>query len=157
MKSPHRSTATAHITRHTSHVTRHTSHVTRHTSHVSRLTSHVTRHTSHVTRLTSHVTRHTSHVTRHTHQAFYANHNRKRGALRKENMRCTSGLRFRPTGSVTIFFPLSDFRILSLSRRLPTSDLSFSSFDVVSMFVLPHAQEELSFHIVRLPMICHVH
>jgi hypothetical protein len=50
-------------------------------------TSHFTLHTSHVTRHTSHVTRHTSHVTRHASQAFYANHNRKRGALRKENMR----------------------------------------------------------------------
>ncbi len=53
-------------------------------SHVTRHTSHVTRHTSHITRHTSHVTRHTSHIT----QAFYANHNRKRGALRKEAMRC---------------------------------------------------------------------
>jgi len=45
-------------------------------------------HVSHVTcHMSSHVARHTSHVTRHTSQAFYANHNRKRGALRKENMR----------------------------------------------------------------------
>ena len=36
----------------------------------------------------SHVTCHmSSHVARYTSQAFYANHNRKRGALRKENMR----------------------------------------------------------------------
>ena len=58
----------------------------------------------------------------HPRQAFYANHNRKRGALRKESMRCPPHCAKAPL-TWLLSLCLSGSKILSRSRRLPTSDM----------------------------------